>query len=53
MVEFVLLVWLVVPGEISEPIEAAVYWDRTRCELARDTLKAQNDESFVAVCVER
>lgn len=54
MIEFVLFVWLVVPGQVSDPVEIGTYYQLARCEEARDAIEIERpDASFVAICVAR
>lgn len=55
MIEFVLVVWLLVPGEPPAPgFEVGTYYDRARCEAARDSVKvARADVGFISMCIER
>ena len=51
---WILLVWLVVPGQPAVPIEVGVYYQQARCEAARDSVQTEREDvGFVAVCVER
>ena len=54
MVEFVLFVWLMVPGQAAEVVEVGTYNQLARCEEARDTFgEAREGVSFVAMCISR
>ena len=56
MIEFVLLVWLWVPGEgVTPAFEVGEYRQLARCEAARDSVEVQSppDGSFIAICVEK
>lgn len=54
MSEWVLIVWLVMPGvSLAEGIEAATYRTQAACEEQRDRVATQNGISFVAICVKR
>lgn len=54
MSEFVLLIWLLVPGSlIADPIEAGTYRLQARCEAARDSIQPAAGVTFIARCIER
>jgi len=55
MIEWILLVWLVVPGHPPAPaVEAGVYHQEARCIAARDSVQTEREDvGFIAVCVER
>lgn len=55
MVEFVLLIWMYLPGgNIAPGLEAGTYFSLEQCEGARDSLKTEREDvSHVAYCVER
>lgn len=55
MYEFVLLVWLLVPGQPpAAAIEVGTYYKLARCEAARDSVQvAREDVGFISICVER
>lgn len=54
MTEWVLLVWLLVPGgSIADPVEVGAYRVEGDCERSRDSFESESGVTFIARCVER
>ena len=54
MVEWVLVVWLYVGGELAPGFEVGTYFTEGACVAAMETVAFERAEvEFVAICVER
>lgn len=54
MYEWILVVWLMVPGgAVADPIEIGEYNFEERCVAARDSIEPAEGVTFIARCVLR
>ncbi len=54
MVEWILVVWLIVGGELAPAFEVGTFRQEARCDASAASIRFErSDVEFIALCVER